>query len=193
MVVAFIDIETTELEFKEREIINYLMNRNIPRFSHPFFAKIISIGIKKESEEPEIFHGNDEKQILADFWKFISEEKIDKIVTWNGYGFDIPFINIRSVINGIKKTKSINLNKWKMLESNHIDCMQFFSSIGEFQFVALEIACRLMDIPISQDRIRGEDIERLLKKSDWETIIKKNKEDLVMLEELYKKIQPFMI
>jgi DNA polymerase elongation subunit (family B) len=193
LVVAFIDIETTELEFKEREIINYLMNRNIPRFSHPFFAKIISIGIKKESEEPEIFHGNDEKQILADFWKFISEEKIDKIVTWNGYGFDIPFINIRSVINGIKKTKSINLNKWKMLESNHIDCMQFFSSIGEFQFVALEIACRLMDIPISQDRIRGEDIERLLKKSDWETIIKKNKEDLVMLEELYKKIQPFMI
>lgn len=192
---AFVDIETTPLEFDNREIINYLMDRSFSRFGHPLFGKIITIGVKKENEEPIVFYGNDEKEILTKFWQFLSENEIDKIVTWNGYRFDIPFINIRSAINGIKKTKNINLNKWKMLESdsNHIDCMQFFSSGGEFQFIALEIACRLMDIEVPADRIRGEDVERLFKRGEWEPIINKNKEDLILLEKLYKKIQPFML
>jgi len=194
MTTAFVDIETTPLEFDNKEIINYLMDKSFSRFSHPFFGKIITIGIKKENEEPIFFYGNDEKEILTKFWQFLSENKIDKIVTWNGYGFDIPFINIRSVMNQIKKTKNVNLNKWRMSEvgSNHMDCMQFFSSTGEFQFIALEIACRLMGIEVPKDRIRGEDIEKLFRKGEWDPIINKNKEDLSMLEKLYQKIQPFM-
>ena len=195
MVTAFLDIETTPLEFDDKEIVNYLMDKKFPRFSHPFFGKIIAIGIKKENEEPVIFHGNDEKELLTKFWRLVSEERIEKIITWNGYGFDIPFINIRSVMNEIKRTKNINLNKWRMLDSgsNHIDCMQFFSSAGEFQFIALEIACRLMGIEVPKDRIRGEDVEKIFKRGEWEPIINKNKEDLLMLEKLYQKIQPFMV
>lgn len=194
MTTAFLDIETAPIDFTEPEINEYMKEKNIFSFSHPLFGKIIAIGIKKEDEEPAIFYGNDEKELLIKFWKFMSEEKINKIVTWNGYGFDIPFINIRSVINEIKKTKNINLNKWKMSDigSNHIDCMQFFSSIGEFRFVALEIACRLMGVEVPKDRIRGDDIEKLFRNDEWEPIVNKNREDLVILENLYKKIQPFM-
>ena len=194
MTTAFLDIETTPLEFDNKEIVSYLMDRNIPRFSHPLFGKIISIGIKKENEEPLMIYGNDEKEILTKFWEFMSENKIDKIVTWNGYGFDVPFLNVRSAMNQIKKTKNINLNKWRMSEvgSNHMDCMQFFSSTGEFQFIALEIACRLIGIEVPKDRVRGEDIEKLFRRGEWEPIINKNKEDLIILEKLYQKIQPFM-
>ncbi len=194
MRTAFVDIETTPLEFDNKEIINYLMDKSFPRFSHPFFGKIIAIGVKMENEEPVIFYGNDEKDILTKFWQFLPENNIGKIITWNGYGFDVPFLNIRSVINEIKKTKTINLNKWRMLEvgSNHIDCMQFFSSTGEFQFIALEIACRLMDIQVPPDRIRGDGIEKFFRKGEWEPIINKNKEDLTMLEKLYQKIQPYI-
>ena len=81
MTTAFLDIETTPLEFDNKEIISYLMDRNIPRFSHPLFGKIISIGIKKENEEPLMLYGNDEKEILTKFWEFMSENKICLLYT----------------------------------------------------------------------------------------------------------------
>lgn len=193
MVTAFLDIETTPIEFEDKDIINYLMEKKFKRFSHPLFGKIISIGIKIENEEPRFFYGNDEKEILTNFWQFLAENKIDKIVTWNGYEFDIPLIKIRSVINAIKQTKIVNLNKWKMLESNHIDCMRYFSVDDTFANVSMEIVCRLMNIEVPKDRIGGEHIEKLVKKEDWEAIVNKNEQDLTMLENIYRKIESFIL
>ncbi|KPV65549.1 MAG: Nucleoid occlusion protein [Candidatus Bathyarchaeota archaeon BA1] len=90
---------------------------------------------------------------------------------------DIPFIKVRSLINGIKPTMVIETNKWRMEGSNHFDLMLAFSHIDTFLWVSLETLCRLYGIEVMASYRRG----------DWDSIIKHDTQDLVMTEELYKK------
>ena len=109
------------------------------------------------------------------------------MVTFNGYSFDIPFIKVRSLINGIKPTMIIEPNKWRMEGSNHFDLMLAFSHIDTFLWVSLEMLCRVYGIEVPEERIGGREVMESYRSRDWETIIKHSKQDLVMTEELYKK------
>lgn len=185
-----LDIETVPLKIEDDDIIEYLMDKKFTRGLHPVFSKIIVIGVKEEDEDPIIFYGDDEPEIIKKFWKFFYEKRPNLIVTFNGYKFDIPFIYIRSLINKIELTPTvgINQNKWRLEQSNHYDLMLAFSGIDSFQWVSLEILCRMNGITVSDNRTDYEDIEESYKKSEWDPIIEHNKQDLVMTEELYKKI-----
>lgn len=185
-----IDIETTPIKITDQETIDYLMDKKIARYYHPFFSKIISIAVKENDQEPVLFSGDDEKKLLNEFWDHIASIKPPLIVTFNGYRFDIPFINIRSVIKGVMKKRDFNLTKWKMLTSDHFDCMIFLSESDAFTWVALAIACRTFGIQIPENRIGGEQVSRCYQSGDWNTIKEHNKQDVIMTEELFKKIRP---
>ena len=62
-----IDIETAGLDSSDLEIQKYLIEKNIVPALHPFFSKVIAIGLKKSGEEPVILHGDDEAKILKEF------------------------------------------------------------------------------------------------------------------------------
>lgn len=185
-----LDIETIPLQFDDRKIYDYLMDKNIDRHYHPLFSKIITIGIKSDDGKSEIFCGDDERKILTDFWGRLVELNPPLIVTWNGYGFDIPFINMRSIINDIRIKKHINTNKWKMVTSNHFDCMLSLSVEGNFAWVSLDIACRVFGIQIPKDRIGAGELYAHFQRGKWETIKIHNEQDLLLTEELFRKLRP---
>ena len=56
--------------------------------------------------EIKSFCGKDEKEILINFWNMFNEN--DTLVTYNGDGFDIPFIIKRSLILNIPMKRIIN-------------------------------------------------------------------------------------
>ncbi|MFQ5974804.1 MAG: ribonuclease H-like domain-containing protein [Candidatus Hydrothermarchaeales archaeon] len=184
-----LDIETAPLKIEDDIVIEYLIKKKFVMGTHPLFSKIITIGIKENEKEPVFFRGDKEHSVLTGFWKRIKLDVPPKIVTFNGYNFDIPFLLVRSKVNNIEPTLNINTNKWKMDFSNHFDCMLAFSEIDKFSWVSLDIICRLMGIPVPEDRIKRSQVIECYQKKDWEPILKRNKQDLALVESLYEKIR----
>jgi len=187
-----LDIETAPLKYEDEKILDYLMDKQIDRHFHPLFSKLIAIGVKRNGCEPNFFFGDDESKILTDFWNYLTDLHPPLIVTFNGYGFDVPFINVRSIVNGVKIGKNINLNKWKMMSSDHFDCMLFLSTEAGFTWVSLEVACRVFGISIPPKRIPSSQICERYQEKDWETIKDHSRQDLILTEELFKKLHPYI-
>ena len=125
------DIETLGKNFEslDEPTREYLMKRAVTEEErqevksnlslYPHTAEIITIGMlnpdtlkgvvyyQSPGSRPEPLEDNgikyevaDEKGILENFWDVIS--RYDEFVTFNGRGFDCPFIIIRSAINKIR-------------------------------------------------------------------------------------------
>ena len=112
---------------------------------YPLTAQIVAIGMLEcNSEKGEVFFQspgqkvknfkegnidyivNTEKEILENFWKKISQYK--RFVTFNGRGFDCPFIIVRSGISKVKPTK--DLMPYRYDTKTHIDLFDQLSFYG---------------------------------------------------------------
>ena len=185
---VILDIECVPLKITNESIWIYLSEKATVRTMHPVFSKVIVIGTKTPDADPEVVYDDSEKELLEKFWGLMNEQRPKKIVTYNGYGFDIPFLLVRSAINNVKPTINIHMNKWYMEGSNHFDCMLVLSAKGLFLNVAQEIVCRMLGIDIPSDRISGTQIEDCYRRGDRDPILSRCKQDLIMTEKLYKKI-----
>ncbi len=185
-----LDIETVPIEIKDEDVKTYLMDKKISKESrslNPTYSKIINIGIKPFGKEARLFSG-EERSILQEFWDCIKSENNVIIITHNGYNFDIPFLILRSCVNKIKIPINININRWSMINSNHFDTMMFFSHYGTFVNPNLEILGNLNNIKLDNLRINGSDVERLYKEGRLDLIEKHCKQDVELLEEVFKKL-----
>lgn len=122
--------------------------------------------------------------------EFANKNPLYKIITHNGYKFDIPFIILRSCVNNIDLPKEIdiNTNMWNMKKSNHFDTMVFFSHYGNFINPNLDVLSKLSGIEVPKERIFGADIEKVYKSNDWEKITEHCKQDVEILEKLFEKL-----
>ncbi len=183
----FLDIETVPLQINDDYIMRYLMDKKLTdasRSMDPNYSKIIVICLKYNNEI-KLLTG-EEKEILTLFWNFIKENNFI-IVTHNGYGFDVPFIIVRSIVNNIATSSEINLNHWNMLKSNHFDTMLLFSQ-NIFTNTNLRIVARLNNIDFEDDGITGRDIERLYNEGKLDIIKEHCKKDIEILEKLFNKV-----
>jgi len=184
-----LDIETVPLDIEHEDVKKYLMDKKIgeSRKLNPSYAKIILICVKFLNGEFKVFEGN-EKELLTNFWNFVKDNKDVKIITHNGYGFDIPFLTIRSCVNNVDITVKINMNRWGMENSNHFDTMLFFSSQGQFTNPNLDILAKLNGIEVEGEFIDGRDIEKFYKKGNLEKIKEHCKRDIEVLEKVFEKL-----
>jgi uncharacterized protein YprB with RNaseH-like and TPR domain len=113
-----------------------------------------------------------------------------RIVTHNGYKFDIPFIIVRSKINNIEPLFHINTNRWRMEESNHFDLMLFFSQYELFTNTSLKILCRMhsIDVPDENNSISGAEVEEHYKKNNWGIIEEHCTQDVEMTAALFESV-----
>lgn len=91
----------------------------------PIYGKIVTIALWLASEDRGacLLEGDDnewrddlniasqcfvgtEQEMLTNFWKIV-EKYSGQVITWNGRGFDIPFLYLRSAIHGVKPTRNI--------------------------------------------------------------------------------------
>lgn len=182
----FVDIETAPLDLIDKEITRYLIFKQTNTLN-PIFSRIIVIGTKEPGKAPKQFHGENEKKILEDFWKEIANRNPLRVVTFNGYNFDIPFIYVRSRINKVRPTVEICTYKYRMEKSNHFDCMLALSHLSAFPWVSLEILCKAHGIPVPANRESSETIADLYEKRNWKAILEHNKGCLELTEKLYEK------
>lgn len=186
----FLDIETIPIKIEHEDIKQYLMDKRISkeqRVFDPNYSKIVTIGIKKIDEDVKILFG-EEKEILKEFWDFMKDNRDYILVTHNGYKFDVPFIILRSCINGVKIPVKINTNRWSMEKSNHFDIMLFFSQYENFTNINLDILGKMHGIEVNEKRVAGREVERLFNENKIDDINEHCRQDIILLEKIFKKI-----
>lgn len=173
---------------------------NTIKGTDPFLGKIIAIGIyykndfyEKQTQNMAIY-GDDEKHILEEFWDGISSlSEGTKLLSFNGFNFDIPWIRIRSLVNEITipklKVNFFNLNPFK--GTPHIDLMvelkgdKYNQNIN----VSLEMACDACGIPSPKDAIDGSQVYKAYLDGRIEEIAAYAKKDVVANGMLYEKLK----
>ncbi|MFH0969606.1 MAG: ribonuclease H-like domain-containing protein [Patescibacteria group bacterium] len=145
---------------------------------------------KEESDEGGIkLKPMSEKEMLEQFWKLC--EKYQEFVSFNGMGFDVPFLMVRSAIHNIRPSKNLMSHKYigsQKYDSKHIDLLDQLSFYGAMRRRGnLHLWCRAFGIKSPKaEGITGDDVGKLFKEKKYLEIAKYNVGDIKATRELYR-------
>ena len=143
---------------------------------------------KEFQEENITFKPCTEKEMLENFWK--GSEKYNEFITFNGRGFDAPFLAVRSAVHKIKSSKDLMSNRYlssQRFGATHIDLFDQLTFYGATRRKGgLHLWCRAFGItsPKAQG-VTGDDVAQLFKEKKYKEIARYNVGDLMATKELY--------
>lgn len=130
-----------------------------------------------------------EKEMLEKFWEVAGY--FQEFVTFNGRGFDLPFVFIRSAIHGVKVTKNLMANRYlssQPYDAKHIDLLDQLTFYGSVRRKGgLHLWCRAFGIKSPKsDGITGDDVSKLFCSGEYKKIAEYNVGDLIATKELFR-------
>jgi len=145
------------------------------------FAKIICISVgylfteKGENHfRIKSFYGDNEKLIISEFNDLLNSEfnkNQHQLCAHNGKEFDFPFIARRTLINGLKLPKLLDIAAKKPWEVSHLDTMELWR-FGDYKhYTSIKLLAALFGIPTPKDDIDGSQVASVYyKEKDLERI-----------------------
>lgn len=149
------------------------------------FGRILCIGYAVDDEPTKVFHADDEKQILKDFWQ--EAEKAELFIGHNVFDFDLPFIYQRSIVHQVKPLRQIPLRRftndivfdtyqeWTMWSRTH--------SKG-----SLDRLAKAFGLPSSKKDIDGSQVYDYFRAGKIKEILEYCKRDVELTREIYKRL-----
>ncbi len=128
----------------------------------------------------------DDKKILQGIWKLLNEADI--IVTQNGKSFDQRKLQARFILNGMKPPSTYRHIDTKVLAQKH-----FAFTSHKLEYMTDKLCTKYKKL-VRHGKFQGFDMwKECLKgnKAAWKEMEKYNKYDVLSLEELYLKLQPW--
>lgn len=137
----------------------------------------------------------EEAEMLQHFWAGVA--KYTEIVTFNGRGFDVPFLMIRSAINHIRPSADLMSNRYLSSQwrgPKHIDLQDQLSFYGAMRKRgALHTWCRAFGIKSPKsDGVSGDDVAALYREKKFLDIARYNVGDLQATKALYEYWRDFV-
>jgi uncharacterized protein YprB with RNaseH-like and TPR domain len=130
-----------------------------------------------------------EKEMLEQFWKVAGV--CNEFVSFNGRGFDAPFLAIRSLVHGVVPTKDLLSNRYLSLQRGctHVDLMDQLTFYGAARFrKSLHLFCRALGIESPKvSGTTGDDVSTLYAQMKYFEIARYNAGDLIATSALYKR------
>ena len=163
-------------------VLDYDKNQGVVYFQAP------GENFKEFQEENITFKPCTEKEMLENFWK--GAEKYNEFITFNGRGFDAPFLAVRSAVHKIKASKDLMSNRYlssQRFGATHIDLFDQLTFYGATRRKGgLHLWCRAFGItsPKAQG-VTGDDVAQLFKEKKYKEIARYNVGDLNATKELY--------
>lgn len=175
---------------------------------YPLTARVIAVGMMNTATEKimVLYEGEDsddlvveeknikykpmsEEQMLKSFWQYSG--KAEKVITFNGRNFDIPFLMMRSAMARIKPSK--NFMKTRYDSKEHIDLLEQFTFYGITKKFNLDFYCRAFGIESPKSKgITGMEVRELYKAGKIKDIAVYCGEDVKATYELYKIWESFL-
>lgn len=163
-------------------VLDYEKNSGVVYFQAP------GEKIKSFEDGGITFKQMTEKEMIENFWQ--GADQYQNFVTFNGRGFDIPFLMIRSAIYKIRPTKDLMSNRYlnsQKYDAKNIDLLDQLTFYGAVRRRGgLHLWSRAFGIKSPKSEgITGDDVSRLFKEKKFKEIAKYNVGDLVATKELY--------
>jgi len=175
---------------------------------YPMTAQIIAIGLlNPETERGKVLFQSDrpvnsitpdgkiqfisgsEPEILGHFWEDIS--KYNQFVTFNGRGFDCPFLMLRSAILKIKPTR--NLMPYRYDSSAHCDLLEQLTFYGASRKFSLDFICKAFGIESPKSHgVTGLDLGRLSAEGKFMEIAEYCLGDVKATAELFRRWDEYL-
>lgn len=210
---AVVDIETVGFDFNsfdqkgQEYLLKYAENEEEKEeiknklALYPLTGEIVAIGIlnpetkkgcvlfqnksnktEKTEENGIVYESGNEKEILEKFWNLI--RTYQQIVTFNGRGFDLPFLMMRSAINKIQPSR--NFMGYRFDYKNHCDLLEQLTFYGASRKFSLDFYAKSFRIKSSKEEgIDGSMVGDLYKNGKFMEIAKYCARDLQTTAELY--------
>ena len=208
------DIETVGVEFdsldeKSREFLMRFAEdesakdevRDGLSFS-PLTGKVVAIGIlnpdtergavyfladakttKFEKNSGQFIPCQDEKELLESFWEVASH--YDQFITFNGRGFDCPYLLVRSAILKVKPSRNLMPNRYYDSHIDLLDRLTFFGAVR--RKMNLHMWCQAFGIESPKSKgVTGHEVADLFKNKKYKEIAEYCYDDVKATKELYK-------
>jgi len=173
-----IDIETCPIVLDNYESLD---EESRIKLINPIDSKIIALGLKY-GDSNQIFMGENEKEILEDFWEawreIKGENNMIKVVGFNTTSFDIPFIVTRSFIHKVQIFPFTIKSLVDLREK--ITAYRSGNTRGKLKEYA-----KIIGLPIKD--VDGSDIARLCIEKKYDIMKEYLINDLIITNELYKR------
>ena len=174
---------------------------------YPLTGEIVAIGLlNPDTEKGAIYFQNagdpllpfeeggvkyetgTEEEILRKFWEKVRNYRT--IITYNGRGFDCPFILVRSAMHRIVPTKDLMPNRYS---DEHIDLMDRLLFFGAMRrHFSLDMWCRAFGIKSPKTEVTGYQVKDLFRAGRYEDIARYCVRDLFATKELFDYWEKYM-
>ncbi len=129
-----------------------------------------------------------EAVMLAEFWE--GARHYDTFVTFNGRGFDVPFLVHRSVALGVAPSRNLLEGRYPSQQRTcrHIDLQDEQTFYGAMtRRPSLHLFCRAYGIDSPKGEVSGDEVADLYKQGQYQTIAEYNQRDVLATTALYQR------
>ena len=171
-------------------VLDYEKDKGVVYFQAP------GENIEKFEENGIEFKPTTEKEMLEGFWK--GAENYNEFISFNGRGFDVPFMMIRSAIHGVRATKDLMSNRYlgsQKFGAVHVDLQDQLTFYGAFgrKGMSLHMFARAFGIESPKaSGISGDNVTELFREKKYKEIARYNVGDLHATKELYDYWQKYL-
>ena len=145
----------------------------------PLNDRIVAIGVKK-GKEGMIITDKDEGNLLAQFWGYLKEQGHYRLISFNGYQFDIPFIIIRSFKHNVIV---------EQISQKTIDLRLILANGNKYAKGTLDDYAKLMGIKSKLEGMGGSDIPILWEEGKIAEIKAYLQEDLRITSKIFERCE----
>ena len=138
-------------------------------------------GVQAVREEKAVFVPCTEKELLTHFWDAAARAK--QFVTFNGRGFDCPFLLVRSAANRVAPTADLMPNRYS---NQHVDLMDQFTYFGAFRRrFALDVWCSALGVEQPKREVHGSEVGSLYAAGEYMKIARYCRGDAIATAQLF--------
>ncbi len=142
--------------------------------------------------------GASEAQVVQDFFHLI-DEHVPQLASWNGAGFDLPVLNLRSMVHGVAARTYWDLGsvdrdfKWNNYQNRyhvrHLDVMDALAMHNNRASAKLDVMARLCGFPGKVGGVDGSQVYDTWRSGQQEIVRKYCETDVMNTYLLYLRFQ----
>ncbi len=193
-----VDVETVALRAHEAPgaVVEYLLGgRSSLTALHPAFGRVVCVAFCDPAgvvQSRTALQPDEERGLLEFFWERLEATGGAKLVTWNGRRFDVPFVQVRSLVRGVRWKVELDLRGRPLQETNLVDLMELFApGLAEFRWIPQELAAHLLGVEVPPAPA-GRDIESLVREGDEDGVRRRCERDARLTRDLFLRVRDLL-
>lgn len=148
-------------------------------------GKIVVVVVKPLGGKPVVFAQEDEDLLLIGLYDYLITKRPIEVITFNGRGFDVPFIVMRGLLHGLDFAHLLPTKRYDKL---HVDL--FEDVLGGKWGMGGRLSELAWFFSLEEVEGNGAEVQKLYDSGDLEGIISHCVSDVETTEALYRKLLP---